>query len=106
MRRRSAVFPLFAEAWLVFVTSQLQFITRGGKKQANRVADERKWRRKNMADQKMIFVNLPVDDLHRSKTFYESLGFRNEPKFTNEAAAMMVLSDTISVMLLTKPFYA
>src|SRR5437868_15486668 len=55
---------------------------------------------------RMIFVNLPVADLERSKAFYEGIGFRNEPKFTNEAAAMMVLSDTISVMLLTKPFYA
>jgi predicted lactoylglutathione lyase len=54
----------------------------------------------------MIFVNLPVEDLDRSKRFYEAVGFRNEPKFTNEAAAMMVLSDTISVMLLTKPFYS
>ena len=59
-----------------------------------------------MTKARMIFVNLPVDDLERSKAFYESLGFRKEPKFTNEAAAMMVLSDTISVMLLTKPFYA
>src|SRR5206468_13002188 len=55
---------------------------------------------------RMIFVNLPVRDLERSKAFYEGLGFRNEPKFTNEAAAMMVLSDTITVMLLTHPFYA
>jgi predicted lactoylglutathione lyase len=55
---------------------------------------------------RMIFVNLPVKDLERSKAFYAALGFRNEPKFSNEAAAMMVLSDTISVMLLTHPFYA
>ena len=55
---------------------------------------------------RMIFVNLPVTDLERSKAFYAALGFRNEPKFSNEAAAMMVLSDTISVMLLTHPFYA
>src|SRR5256885_8226605 len=55
---------------------------------------------------RMIFVNLPVQDLARSKGFYEAIGFRNEPKFSNDAAAMMVLSDTISVMLLTKPFYA
>jgi uncharacterized protein len=55
---------------------------------------------------RMIFVNLPVEDLERSKRFYEALGARNEPKFSNEAAAMMVLSDTIHVMLLTKPFYA
>ncbi|HEX7931230.1 MAG TPA: VOC family protein [Sphingomicrobium sp.] len=55
---------------------------------------------------RMIFVNLPVEDLERSKRFYEAVGARNEPKFSNEAAAMMVLSDTIHVMLLTKPFYA
>ena len=55
---------------------------------------------------RMIFVNLPVADLARSMAFYEAVGFRNEPKFTNDAAAMMVLSDTISVMLLTHPFYA
>jgi predicted lactoylglutathione lyase len=55
---------------------------------------------------RMIFVNLPVTELERSKAFYEAMGFRNEPKFSNEAAAMMVLSDTISVMLLTHPFYA
>jgi len=59
-----------------------------------------------MTSPRMIFVNLPVQDLERSKAFYESIGFRNEPKFSNEAAAMMVLSDTISVMLLTHPFYA
>ena len=55
---------------------------------------------------RMIFVNLPVKDLERSKAFYEAIGFRNEPKFSNDAAAMMVLSETISVMLLTHPFYA
>ena len=55
---------------------------------------------------RMIFVNLPVDDLASSMAFYSAVGARNEPKFTNEAAAMMVFSDTISVMLLTKPFYA
>ena len=55
---------------------------------------------------RMIFINLPVRDLERSKAFYEAIGFRNEPKFSNDAAAMMVLSETISVMLLTHPFYA
>jgi predicted lactoylglutathione lyase len=55
---------------------------------------------------RMIFVNLPVTDLNRSIAFYEAVGARKEPKFSNEAAAMMVLSDTISVMLLTHPFYS
>jgi len=54
----------------------------------------------------MIFVNLPVEDLARSKRFYEAIGARNEPKFSNAAAAMMVLSDTISVMLLSRPFFS
>ena len=48
----------------------------------------------------MIFVNLPVTDLARSRDFYEALGFTNEPKFTDDTAAAMVLSDTIFVMLL------
>ena len=59
-----------------------------------------------MSTQRMIFVNLPVADLGRSKAFYEAIGFRNEPKFSNDAAAMMVLSEAIAVMLLTHPFYA
>ncbi|MEO7601737.1 MAG: VOC family protein [Sphingomicrobium sp.] len=58
-----------------------------------------------MTSQTMIFLNLPVTDLERSKAFYAAIGARNEPKFSNEAAAMMVISDTISVMLLTHDFY-
>jgi predicted lactoylglutathione lyase len=53
----------------------------------------------------MIFVNLPVADLERSKAFYEAIGFRNEPKFTNEMGAAMVLSDAIYVMLLRHDFW-
>ena len=54
---------------------------------------------------RMIFINLPVQDLDRSIRFYEAIGARKEPKFSNQAAAMMVLSETISVMLLTHDFY-
>ena len=54
----------------------------------------------------MIFINLPVTDLDRSIAFYEGIGAAEEPKFSNESAAMMVLSDTISIMLLTHDFYA
>lgn len=48
-----------------------------------------------------IFVNLPVSDLKKSMAFYESIGFTNNPQFTDETAACMVLSDSIFVMLLT-----
>ena len=51
---------------------------------------------------KMIFVNLPVADLPKAKAFYASLGFVNEPKFTDETAACMVWSEAIFVMLLTR----
>jgi predicted lactoylglutathione lyase len=54
----------------------------------------------------MIFINLPVTDLDRSIRFYEAIGGRKEPKFSNQAAAMIVLSEGIHVMLLTHGFYA
>jgi predicted lactoylglutathione lyase len=50
---------------------------------------------------KMIFVNLPVGDLGASMAFYKSLGFENNPHFTDETAACMVWSEAIHVMLLT-----
>ena len=50
---------------------------------------------------KMIFVNLPVADLARARTFYEALGFTNNPQFSNETGAAMVWSDAIFLMLLT-----
>jgi uncharacterized protein len=49
----------------------------------------------------MIFVNLPVKDLRTSMAFYKSLGFSNNPHFTDETAACMVWSEAINVMLLT-----
>jgi len=50
---------------------------------------------------KMIFVNLPVTDLPRSKAFYEAVGAANNPAFTDDTAACMVFSDAIYAMLLT-----
>lgn len=55
---------------------------------------------------KMIFVNLPVTDLGRSTAFYEAIGGRKEPKFSNDRATMIVLSDAIHVMLLKHDFYS
>jgi predicted lactoylglutathione lyase len=54
---------------------------------------------------KQIFVNLPVSDLPRSKKFFESLGYRFNPDFTNDQGACMVISDTIYAMLLTQDFF-
>lgn len=48
-----------------------------------------------------IFVNLPVSDLAKSIAFFQALGFRFNPQFTDDTAACMVISDDIYAMLLT-----
>jgi predicted lactoylglutathione lyase len=52
-----------------------------------------------------IFVNLPIKDLNRSVEFFTKLGYTFNPKFTDEKATCMIISDTIYVMLLTEPFF-
>ncbi|MBM3117007.1 VOC family protein [Jeongeupia naejangsanensis] len=53
----------------------------------------------------LVFINLAVDNLERSKTFFAALGYTFNEQFTDENAACMVISDTIYVMLLVKPFF-
>ena len=50
---------------------------------------------------KLIFVNLPVADLKKSMSFYAAIGFTNNPQFTDDTAACMVISGDIFTMLLT-----
>jgi predicted lactoylglutathione lyase len=54
---------------------------------------------------RMMFVNLPVSDLDRARRFFGRLGFSFDPKFTDEKAACMVVSDVGYVMLLQEAFY-
>jgi predicted lactoylglutathione lyase len=53
----------------------------------------------------MIFVNLPVKDLERSKKFFTALGYSFNPQFTDEKAGCLVISDTIYAMLLTESYF-
>src|ERR1044072_8886288 len=50
---------------------------------------------------RLIFINLPVADLARSNAFYEAIGARRNEQFSDHTATCMVISETISVMLLT-----
>ena len=50
---------------------------------------------------KQIFINLAVTDLAKSMEFYASLGFSNNPQFSDEMGKCMVWSESIFVMLLT-----
>jgi predicted lactoylglutathione lyase len=52
-----------------------------------------------------MFVNLAVRDLNRSKTFFAKLGFGFDPRFTDDNAACMIISEEAYVMLLREPFF-
>jgi uncharacterized protein len=49
------------------------------------------------------FVNLPIKDLQTSVAFFTGLGFTFNPKFTDETATCMIISDESYAMLLTEP---
>jgi predicted lactoylglutathione lyase len=51
---------------------------------------------------RLMFVNLPVRDLAASMRFFEHLGFAFEPRFTDQSAACMIVSDQAYVMLLQR----
>ncbi|GAA2751134.1 VOC family protein [Amnibacterium kyonggiense] len=48
----------------------------------------------------IVFVNLPVTDLERSKAFYEALGFRINPLFTDHNAACVVIEEDHSYLMI------
>ncbi|MCU1443063.1 MAG: glyoxalase [Cryobacterium sp.] len=55
----------------------------------------------------MIFVNLPVNDLQRSKDFFTALGYSFNEQFTDENAACLIIrEDAIFAMLLTRDFFS
>ena len=58
-----------------------------------------------MINMKQIFINLPVDDLEKSKNFYTEIGFTVNPLFTFYDQICMVWSEHIYVMLQTKYFF-
>lgn len=55
---------------------------------------------------KTIFVNLPVQDLAAATRFYAAIGCVQNPQFSDENAACMNWSETITFMLLTRDYYA
>src|SRR4051812_26496089 len=55
---------------------------------------------------RMLFVNMPVADVERSKAFFEKLGFSFNPMFTDETAACMLVGEHAFVMLLSRERFA
>ena len=55
---------------------------------------------------RMLFVNLPVADVGRSKAFFAALGFSFNPMFSDEASACMLVGEHAFVMLLSREKFA
>jgi predicted lactoylglutathione lyase len=47
-----------------------------------------------------IFVNLPVKDVNKSAEFFKQLGYTINPKYSDETAVSVVISEEIYAMLL------
>lgn len=56
--------------------------------------------------ERMIFVNLVVQDVAVATAFYTGLGFSVNEMFSDDQVTSMVISDTIVVMLLAKDRFA
>jgi predicted lactoylglutathione lyase len=52
-----------------------------------------------------IFLNLPVKDVAAAQGFYTELGFTLNPDFSGEQSACFVVSEHITVMLLSEAHF-
>ena len=55
---------------------------------------------------RLLFLNLPVNDLPSSRKFFGQLGFEFDERFCDEQAACMVISEQAYVMLLERDRFA
>lgn len=54
---------------------------------------------------KQIYVNLPIQDMARSRAFFEALGYRFNPEFSNAQGACLELGPNLYAMLLVEDFF-
>lgn len=59
-----------------------------------------------MPQHQLIFVNLPVSDLERSRTFFSDLGYTFNEEFSDDRALCLELGPTLHAMLLRRDFFA
>lgn len=53
-----------------------------------------------------LFVNIPVGDVQRAIEFFEALGFRFNPQFTDATATCMLVGEDAYFMLLDRERFA
>ncbi|WP_116051323.1 VOC family protein [Amycolatopsis palatopharyngis] len=51
------------------------------------------------------FINLPVKDLAKSVDLFSAIGLSMNQQFSDENAAYMVVSDDVSVLLQSEPYF-
>lgn len=54
---------------------------------------------------RMVFINLPTQDLEASDAFYSGLGFKKNDDFSNEVASAWMITETSWIMVLKTEFY-
>ncbi|QSB04050.1 VOC family protein [Natronoglycomyces albus] len=52
-----------------------------------------------------VYINIPIENLERSKKFFGALGWKSVPEFSDDNAACMAISEHTYIMLLTKDFF-
>jgi len=55
---------------------------------------------------KMIFLNLPVNDLTAATRFYEAIGCTKNDQFSDDKASSMVWSEAVTFHLLTREYFS
>ena len=58
------------------------------------------------ATPRKLFVNIPVSDVQRAIVFFEALGFRFNPQFTDATATCMLVGEDAYFMLLNRERFA
>lgn len=52
-----------------------------------------------------LYVNLPVRSLSEAERFYLGFGLKKDERYSDQNASAIQITDTVSVMLLTTPFF-
>lgn len=58
-----------------------------------------------MPQHQMIFVNLPIEDVDRSRAFFTAVGYTFNEEFSDERALCLELGPTLFAMLLQRDFF-
>ena len=59
-----------------------------------------------MPDINTAFIQMPIADVERSRTFYGELGFEFDEMFSGDNSACVIVGDGVRLMLMSSGFFA